>query len=63
MTSFVENARKLYPMNVRMVVVVGVKNHWPKTVSEEMARKPEKNKEVLNGKVKGRKSAIFDKKA
>ena len=27
-------------------VVVGVKNHWPRTVSEEVARKPEKNKDV-----------------
>ena len=37
------------------MVVVGVKNHWPRTVSEEVARKPEKNKEVQKGKVKGRK--------
>ena len=35
-----------YATHFDTVVVVGVKNHWPRTGSEEVARKPEKNKEV-----------------
>ena len=40
---------------------VGIKGL--RTVGEAVARKLEKNEEVWKGKVKGRKSAIFDKKA
>ena len=45
-----------------MSLVVGVRI-LAEARSEEVARKPEKKKEVMKRKVKGRKSAISDKKA
>ena len=34
------------------MVVVGVKNHRPRTVSEKVARKPEKNKEYVRERLR-----------